>query len=283
MLDVLVIGGSGMAGQALLDAARARGLSASGLSRRGEIAVDIRDAAALRAALDAAAPRVIVNAAAIVSIPECEADPAAAWLVNARPAALLAAYAREAGARLVQVSTDHYWTGDGARPHREDAPVVLLNEYARTKYAAEGLALTAPDSLVVRTNIVGVADGSFGAWALDVVDHDRPATLFTDHFCSSLDVWSFAEALLDVISLQVSGVIHLASAEIASKAALVSALSAVRGRHLTQAKAGSAVQHGVRRAESVGLDVSRAEAILGRRLPGLEQVVRALSDRHGRQ
>lgn len=271
-----------MAGQALLEAARARGLSAKGLSRQGDIAVDIRDEAALRAALHAAAPRLIINAAAIVSIPDCEADPAAAWLVNARPAALLAAYAREAGARLVQISTDHYWTGHGARAHREDEPVVLVNEYARSKYAAEGLALTAPEALVVRTNIVGAASGSFGAWALDVVDHDRPATLFTDHFCSSLDVWSFANAVLTLISLQVSGVIHLASSEISSKATFIAALAAARGRQLTHASPGSAAQHGVRRAESAGLDVSRAEAILGK-LPGLEQVVQALSDRHGRR
>lgn len=280
MLDVLVIGGRGMAGAAVIDAARARGLSAKSLSRQGDLAVDIRDAAALRDALAAADPRLIVNAAAIVSIPDCEADPAGAWLVNARPAALLADHARRSGAKLIQVSTDHYWTGDGARPHRENEPVVLLNEYARTKYAAEGLALAAPEALVLRTNIVGTTAGSFGDWALKVVDEDQPATLFTDHYASSLDVWNFAEILLDL--KDATGVINASSAEIASKAAFVHALATARGRTLTKVVEGSVGQQSVRRAESVGLDVSRAEDILGQPLPRLADVVRALAERGGR-
>lgn len=280
MLDVLVTGGRGMAGQAIMDAARARGLSVRSLSRQGDLAVDIRDAAALRRALAAADPRLIVNAAAIVSIADCEADPANAWLVNARPAALLAEHARQAGAKLIQISTDHYWTGDGPRAHREDQPVVLLNEYARTKHAAEGLALTAPDALVLRTNIVGTTAGSFGAWALKVVDEDQPATLFTDHYASSLDVWNFAEILLDLQNA--TGVINASSAEIASKAAFVHALAAARRRRLTKTVEGSVTQQSVRRAESVGLDVTLAEEILGRPLPRLADVVRALAEKGSR-
>jgi hypothetical protein len=36
----------------------------------------------------------------------------------------------------------------------------------------------------------------------------------------------------------------------------------------------------VRRPDSLGLDVRRAEAILGRRLPGLSQVAAAVAGRH---
>lgn len=279
---LLVLGDTGLAGTAILDAARARGLAATGASRRGERQVDLRDAAALRGLLDALAPTLVINAAAQVSVAECERDPAQAWLVNARPAALIADAARQAQIRFVQISTDHFYTGDGRRPHGEDEPVVLLNDYARTKYAAEAFALTAPDALVVRTNILGLKSatgGSFGEWALKLIEADGEATLFDDQFVSILDIWSFAEGLLDLAASDARGVVNLASCEVFSKAELVEALAAALGRTLTRARRGSVGTLEVRRPDSLGLDVTRAEAILGRRPPGLS----AVAERFARQ
>jgi dTDP-4-dehydrorhamnose reductase len=279
---LLVLGDTGLAGTAILEAARARGMAATGASRHGEHAVDLRDAAALRALLDRLSPTVVINAAAQVSVAECERDPAQAWLVNARPAALIADAARQAQIRFVQISTDHFYAGDGRRPHREDAPVVLLNDYARTKYAAEAFALTAPDALVVRTNILGLKSatgGSFGEWALRLIETDGEATLFEDQFVSILDIWSFAEGLLDLAVADARGLVNLASSEVFSKAELVEALAAALGRTLTRARRGSVGTLDVRRPDSLGLDVTRAEAILGRRLPGLS----AVAERFARQ
>ena len=272
---LLVLGDTGLAGTAILDAARARGLAATGASRHGEHQVDLCDAAALRALLDRLSPTTVINAAAQVSVAECERDPAQAWLVNARPAALIADAARQAQIRFVQISTDHFYTGDGRKAHREDAPVVLLNDYARSKYAAEAFALTAPDALVVRTNILGLKSatgGSFGEWAFKLIAADGEATLFEDQFVSILDIWSFAEGVLDLAASDARGLINLASAEVFSKAELVEALAAALGRTLTRAKRGSVGTLEVRRPDSLGLDVTRAEAILGRRLPGLQAV-----------
>ncbi|CAN7170066.1 sugar nucleotide-binding protein [Phenylobacterium sp. LjRoot219] len=272
---LLVLGDTGLAGTALLQTARARGLAVTGASRHGERAVDLTDAASLKALLAAVAPTTVINAAALVSVADCERDPGRAWLVNARPVSLLAEAAREQGFRFVQVSTDHFYSGDGRRAHGEGEPVVLLNDYARSKYAAEGFALTAPDALVVRTNILGLKSatgGSFGEWALGVIGGDTEATLFEDQFVSILDIWSFAEGLLDLAASPARGVINLASSEVYSKAELVEALATALGRKLTRARRGSVGQQAVRRPDSLGLNVSRAEAVLGRRLPGLQAV-----------
>jgi dTDP-4-dehydrorhamnose reductase len=272
---LLVLGDTGLAGAALVSAARARGLEVTGASRRGEHRLDLRDAAAVADLLRALRPTLVVNAAALVSVADCERDPAQAWLVNARPAALLADYARTAQIRFVQVSTDHFYGGDGRRAHREDEPVVLLNEYARAKYAAEAFALTAPDALVLRTNIIGLRSatgGSFGEWALGVIEADQEATLFEDQFVSILDVWSFAEGVLDLAASGAAGVVNLASREVFSKAELVEAAAAALGRELTRARRGSVGTLDVRRPDSLGLDVARAEAILRRRLPDLRAV-----------
>jgi dTDP-4-dehydrorhamnose reductase len=277
---LLVLGDTGLAGTAVVQAARARGLEVAGASRRGEIRLDLRDADGIAAVVAEVKPSHIVNAAALVSVPDCEADPGLAWSINARPAALLAQAARGIGARVTHISTDHYFTGDGARAHDEDAPVTLVNEYARSKYAAEALALTHADTVVVRTNLIGLASatgGSFGEWAMRVIANDEAATLFEDQFVSILDVWSLAEGLLDLAQGEARGVVNLASSQVFSKAELVEAIAAAMGRTLTRARRGSVQASAVPRPDSLGLDVRRAEAILGRRLPTLAQVAQAVA------
>ena len=43
--------------------------------------------------------------------------------------------------RLYKISTDHFFTGDRDAKHRESDKVSLVNEYARTKYLGEILAM----------------------------------------------------------------------------------------------------------------------------------------------
>ena len=164
--------------------------------------------------------------------------------------------------------------------------MVLLNEYARGKYAAEALALTHRDTLVLRTNIIGLRSSggvSFGEWALQVIEGDQPATLFTDQYVSTLDVWSFAEALLDLAATTACGVLNVASSDVFSKAALIQSLAAAMGRTLTRAQPGSVSGLEVMRADSLGLDVSRAQAILGRSAPDLTDVAEAFAARAAAQ
>lgn len=275
MSGLLVLGDTGLLGSAVVTEARRRGLDVTGASRRGEVRLDIRDADSLAATIVELKPDLVVNTAALVSIPACEADPGAAWAVNARPAAVLAQAARQAGARVIHVSTDHYYLGDGRRPHLESDPVTLVNEYARSKYAAEALALAHADTLVLRTNMIGLSSAggaSFGEWALGVIRDDAPATLFEDAFVSILDVWSLAEGLLDLAETDRRGVLNLAAREVFSKADLVRAVAGKLGATLTRAVSGSVQASSVARPDSLGLDVGAAEAVLGRRLPTLDAV-----------
>jgi dTDP-4-dehydrorhamnose reductase len=275
-IDLMVLGGTGLAGRAIVAAARRRDLNAMTLARGGDLAVDVRDADALRETLARTAPRAIVNAAAMVSIPACEHDPAQAWLINARPAAILADDAQKRGARLVHISTDHFYTGDGRRRHGEDDPVRLVNDYARVKYAAEGFALTAPRALALRTNFVGwpsAAGGSLAEWAMGVIEGDLPADLFDDQFVSCVDVWTLADCVLDLALGDAVGVLNLGACEVFSKAQFVLALAKALARPLSRAKIGKVAAQATPRADSLGLDVSRAERILGRSLPTLDGVV----------
>lgn len=282
----LVLGGSGMLGQALLTQGRERGRDLIGVSRSGPGTIcDLTDPAALRALFEKSAPATVVNAAALTDLGLCEGDPALAYAVNGRAVAHLAEFCRGCGARLVQISTDHYFTGDGRALHDERSPVRLVNEYARSKFAGEAFAMTLSDALVIRTNITGLRGWAgrptFAEWLLEAILTRAPITLFEDYFTSTLDTRSFANACWQLIDDGAAGLLNVASSEAASKREFATAMAAALGRALGPIQAGSVLNLTPPRAESLGLSVAAAERRLGYRLPGLGEVVRNLAADYG--
>ena len=279
-MKVLILGGTGLLGLALGREARARAHTVITAARSGaDLTFDAGDETALRKALDDSTAGLVINAAAMVSHAACEADPAAAWRINARPARVLADWSRETGRPFVHISTDHYFDGDGEQAHPETAPVTLVNEYARSKHAGEQYALAAPEALVLRTAIAGFhPDGrGFAAWAFSAMASGQPMTLFEDYYGSVIDTGHFAAALFDLQQGGARGLYNLAGAQVSSKADFIRALAAAAGLDLRKARPGSARGLVPRRALSLGLDVRKAENALGRALPGRQTVCAALA------
>ena len=279
-MKTLLLGSTGLLGQAVAREARRRGVEPREAARRdAPIQVDIADDADLRSLLDAERPDLVVHCAALVDMDLCESDPALAWRVNARPLAFLAEWSRASGGRLLHVSTDHYFTEGYAAAHDETAPVSLVNEYARSKFAGEAFALTAANALVLRTSIVGIRgweQPTFAEWAIDAVENDRPVALFSDAWSSSIDVPSFARAAFDMVEAGASGLYNLAAHEVYTKEQFVREIERQRGLSLTAATTGSVRMLSTPRAHCLGLDVRRAEAVLGYGLPHLAEVVASL-------
>lgn len=284
----LVIGASGMLGQAVLGEAAKRGIDAVGVARHGaKRCVDIVDDAALIDVIADVNPDVVVNAAAIVDLARCEHHIEDAYRVNARAVGVLARECHERSIRLVQVSTDHFFLGDGATLHNEAQPVTLLNEYARTKFAGEAFALICPGTLVLRTNIAGFrGDASrptFAEWLFEALAKGERINAFADYFCSTIDVGAFASALFDLLPTGAHGILNVASREVSDKKTFITAVAARLGIVDPDIHAASVHSLAPARADSLGLDVSRAEKILGRKLPGLSDVVEALVEEYQRQ
>ena len=270
-----------MLGQAMVAEARGRGMDVSGAGRSGpDVVVDVREEATLDDALGRTRPDVVVNSAAIVDLSLCEAQPDLAYAVNARSVALLVGICRRGSARLVHISTDHYYVGDGDAPHNELASVHLVNEYARTKFAGEAFALTLPGSLVVRTNVTGFRGRpetpTFIEWAVAAISAGDPLTLFDDFYTSTMAAYDCAATVFELLEADVAGLINVASSTVSSKLEFVTALAEEMGHPLNEPLVRTVRGLRPRRAESLGLDVSRAESILGRPMPNLRATVGAL-------
>lgn len=280
-MKMLLLGSTGLLGQAVATEARIGGLDLLEAARSGAgvTAVDISAEAQLSALLVDTSPDVVFNCAALTDIEQCEDDPGRAFAINARPLATLAAWSHSTDRVLVHVSTDHFFTEGGRRAHREDDPITLCNEYARSKFAGEDFALAADKALVLRTSIVGMRGWpkpTFAEWAIQSILGRRPMTLFEDAYTSTIDVRAFARAALDLVKKQAAGLLNLGASEVYTKAEFIRELARKLGRSLESSTTGSVADLKPKRAPSVGLDVSRAEQLLGYQLPRMEQVAEAV-------
>lgn len=280
---ILILGSTGMLGKALVQSAKGRNLDVYGMADVGaDFNFDICDDERLINLIKTLKPDVVVNTVAIVSIDDCEKNPGRAYQVNSRPASLIADICKKIGCYFIQISTDHYYSGDKNKSHSEDAHVVLMNEYARTKYAAECFALTYENSLVVRTNIVGFRGSAnkptFVEWVIASLQNRQPIKLFADMYTSSIDVYTFADILFNLIEkIRPSGILNLASREVFSKKNFIDALALKLNLDTSFTKVGSVSTLTVQRPDSMGLSVEKVEKLLGIRLPSMSEVVDRLA------
>ena len=82
-------------------------------------------------------PYAIINCAAYTAVEACEKEEDLAFKINAVGARNLSIAATETGAKLMHVSTDYVFDGNGTRPYRETDPVGPQGAYGRTKLAGE--------------------------------------------------------------------------------------------------------------------------------------------------
>lgn len=96
--------------------------------------------------------QLIVNCAAYTNVDKAEADEATADLINHQAVRHLAEAARAAGAKMIHVSTDYVFSGDGCVPYREEDNVAPNTAYGRTKLAGEQALLEVlPEAVILRT------------------------------------------------------------------------------------------------------------------------------------
>ncbi len=138
-MSIVVLGASGQLGQDLLAEFQRAGAPAVGLAHAQ---VEVADAAAVDAALDPLAPRMIINTTAMHNVDKCEQDPQRSFAVNGLGAWNVARAARRLGAGLIHISTDYVFDGRKTAPYVETDLPGPLNAYGNTKLSGEHFVLT---------------------------------------------------------------------------------------------------------------------------------------------
>ena len=164
-MRILILGGSGMLGHALLKTLQARHDVRVTLHRSTEYyrqwslfhdgnsfgAVDLRSPARLAQVLDQFRPEAVVNCAGLVKQREDAKDALMNLEINTTAPHRIADLCRDVGARLIHLSTDCVFSGrKGMYTEEDNADAEDL--YGRAKFLGEP---DAPHCLTLRTSFVG--------------------------------------------------------------------------------------------------------------------------------
>ena len=281
-MSVLVTGANGLVGSrvvARLAAAGEKVVAAGRGSGRSVpagieyVEVDLLRPEALRELIASAAPRAVIHCAAMTDVDACEADPVQAWAVNTRATEAAALGCREARARLVALSTDYVFDGQGG-PYSEDDPPNPRGVYARTKRAGEEAALLlAPDCAVARVAVVysGWPGGkrTFATAAAEQLLLGKEVRAFHDQVVSPTLADNAAEMTIGLWRSGQRGIWHCAGASIVSRVEFARALARKLGadERLVVPVPMSAAKLAAPRPARSALDVGRIRRLLGASVP----------------
>lgn len=114
--------------------------------------LDLTDSAAVNKFISELKPTHIINCAAFTAVDKAESQPDLCRRINVDAVANIADAAKANGIKVLHVSTDYVFDGEGHLPYSETSPTNPIGVYGQTKRDGE-LALTerCPDSVIVRT------------------------------------------------------------------------------------------------------------------------------------
>ena len=209
---ILITGGGGMLANALIRSLRARGLEPAAPSRA---ALDIGSFADVMQIIEKVNPTLVINCAAHTKVDLCEDEQAQATEINGSAVGVLAAAAKDVGAKLVHYSTDFVFNGDSTRPWREDDPTDPLSAYGRSKLLGEHLLAREGGSgwLLLRTAwLYGPGGPCFPMTMINAARAGKPLKVVDDQIGSPTFTRDLAEATLNLIDAGATGIFHLVNA-----------------------------------------------------------------------
>jgi dTDP-4-dehydrorhamnose reductase len=262
---LLVTGGSGYLGSELLR--RRPDALGTYLTRpvRG-FALDVRDAAAVRAAFERARPNAVIHTA-------YRQDDRDATLGGAVAVATAAA---AVDARLVHLSTDVIFDGEKEGPYDEGDEPRPITDYGRAKADAErAVAAAHPGALIVRTSLLyGAARPSRSEQAmLDVAAGRVEAAFFADELRCPVHVRDLADALLELADGDLAGPLHVAGADTLDRYEFACLLVAARGGDPAGLRRSTVAESGLARPRNCALSSARARELLSTELRGARAVL----------
>jgi len=213
---VLVTGVSGQVGGSLVSAVP-QGITLLSSAHQD---LDITDGDAVHAYVQRQKPAVIINCAAYTAVDRAESEPELARRVNVDGPRNFAIAARDAGARLIHVSTDFVFDGTASSPYRPDARTNPLSVYGKTKLAGEQAVLEAlpAKSVIVRTAWVYAAAGNnFVRTMLRIMKANGSVRVVADQVGTPTAARGLAETLWQLVAKpEIQGIHHWTDAGVAS-------------------------------------------------------------------
>lgn len=205
-MKVMILGATGLLGKALM-----RGWSGDEVLGLGSRDVDIRDVVRVREAVQRARPDWIVLSAAYTNVDGCESDPDLAFSVNRDGAVNVAEAARDAGSKLMFLSSDYVFDGKKTSPYETDDARNPQSVYGHSKAEAEvQLQETLPTCCIARTSwLFGEGGKCFPDTILRLASDRISIDVVNDQRGSPTYAADLARAIIALCRSDASGIVHV--------------------------------------------------------------------------
>ena len=177
-MRVLVTGAGGQLG---IDLVRCCEIAGDDVIAARHDDLDVTDRGAVHATVSSLGPDVVINCASWTAVDACEGDPDRALAHNGLAVRWLAESCDNAGARLVQISTDYVFDGTLDRPYNEWDEPAPRSVYGATKLSGEHEAMSlGTAAAIVRTSWVCGQNGSNMVKTIMRLADQQPQLTFVD-------------------------------------------------------------------------------------------------------
>ena len=155
-------------------------------------------------------PDAVIHCAAYTAVDKAESEAETALTVNGLGTRWIAVACREIGAKMLYISTDYVFGGDGRTPYEIDSEKAPINTYGRSKLLGEDAVMAmVKNSFVVRTSWVFGANGkNFVKTMLNLADKNKKLRIVDDQVGSPTYTPDLAKLLVDMIHTEKFGVYH---------------------------------------------------------------------------
>ena len=203
-MKILVTGAAGQLGHDLLREAGRRGHQAIGTDlgdRWTGLQMDITDAEAVRRTIHEIDPDIVYHCAAWTAVDAAEDAEETVFRVNALGTQNIADACKETGCKMVYISTDYVFDGQGTEPWQPDCKdYAPLNVYGRSKLAGEEAAAgTLEKYFIVRIAwVFGVNGNNFIKTMLNVGKKYDTLRVVNDQIGTPTYTFDLARLLVDM-------------------------------------------------------------------------------------
>ncbi len=205
-MRVLVTGVKGQLGYDVMNELAGRGHEGIGVDIQE---MDITDAASVEKVITEAAPDAVIHCAAYTAVDAAEDNVDLCRRVNAGGTENIARVCKALNCKMMYISTDYVFNGQGTRLWEPDDKREPLNVYGQTKYEGELAVETLEKFFLVRIAwVFGVNGKNFIKTMLNLGKTRDHLTVVADQIGSPTYTYDLARLLVDMIETDKYGRYH---------------------------------------------------------------------------
>ncbi|RSK28666.1 dTDP-4-dehydrorhamnose reductase [Bacillus sp. HMF5848] len=206
-MKVLVTGANGQLGQDVVKALQTNNMQALAYDRD---TLDITDQEAVEKGFEEVQPDAVIHCAAYTQVDQAETDTDGAYDVNVNGTRNIVVAAEQVNAKVIYISTDYVFNGQGTKPYSEFDQCAPLGVYGYTKYAGEELTKSLSSKFfIVRTAwVYGLYGNNFVKTMLRLASERDELGVVADQTGSPTNTKDLAEFLVELIQTNKYGIYH---------------------------------------------------------------------------